>query len=168
MTGRAAFARPSAMEPVSNSPPQSFAAKRRRLETALGPLEGQARLAWLVEQARQRPGLPVALKTEANRVEGCLAQLWLACEVRDGRCWFQSDSDSQIVRAIASLLCDFYSGEPPGDITHVQMDQLADLADRLSSGQLRTTHDQNLVLGEVRQQDLIELKRKENTEMDKK
>ncbi len=47
-------------------------------------------------------------------------------------------------------------GEPPGDITADQMDQLADLADRISSGQLRSTHDQNLVLGEVRQIDLVE------------
>jgi sulfite reductase (NADPH) hemoprotein beta-component len=47
-------------------------------------------------------------------------------------------------------------GEPPGDITAAQMDDLADLADRVSSGQLRATHDQNLVLGEVRQIDLVE------------
>jgi sulfite reductase (NADPH) hemoprotein beta-component len=47
-------------------------------------------------------------------------------------------------------------GEAPGDITADQMDRLADLADRVSSGQVRSTHDQNLVLGEVRQQDLVE------------
>jgi sulfite reductase (NADPH) hemoprotein beta-component len=45
-------------------------------------------------------------------------------------------------------------GEAPGDITAAQMDALADVADRLSSGQVRATHDQNLILGEVRQQDL--------------
>jgi len=44
----------------------------------------------------------------------------------------------------------------PGDITATQMDDLADLADRISSGQVRSTHDQNLILGEVRQQDLYE------------
>jgi sulfite reductase (NADPH) hemoprotein beta-component len=47
-------------------------------------------------------------------------------------------------------------GEPPGDMTSGQMDALADLADRISSGQVRATHDQNLVLGEVRQIDLVE------------
>ncbi len=36
------------------------------------------------------------------------------------------------------------------------MDALADLSDRVSSGELRATHDQNLVLGEVRQIDLVE------------
>jgi sulfite reductase (NADPH) hemoprotein beta-component len=47
-------------------------------------------------------------------------------------------------------------GEAPGDMSSSQMDSLADLADRVSSGQLRVTHDQNLVLGEVRQIDLME------------
>ena len=47
-------------------------------------------------------------------------------------------------------------GIAPGDMTAGQMDGLADLADRLSSGEVRSTHDQNLVLGEVRQQDLYE------------
>jgi sulfite reductase (NADPH) hemoprotein beta-component len=47
-------------------------------------------------------------------------------------------------------------GEAPGDIFSSQMDRLADLADQVSSGQLRVTHDQNLVLGEVRQIDLLQ------------
>jgi sulfite reductase (NADPH) hemoprotein beta-component len=47
-------------------------------------------------------------------------------------------------------------GEAPGDMTASQMDAVADLADRVSSGEVRTTHDQNLVLGEVRQIDLLE------------
>jgi sulfite reductase (NADPH) hemoprotein beta-component len=47
-------------------------------------------------------------------------------------------------------------GEAPGDISADNMDRVADLADRVSSGELRATHDQNLVLGEVRQIDLLE------------
>jgi sulfite reductase (NADPH) hemoprotein beta-component len=46
---------------------------------------------------------------------------------------------------------------PPGDITHAEMDQVADLADRYSLGQVRSTHDQNLLLADVRQSDLFAL-----------
>ncbi|MDX2426610.1 MAG: nitrite/sulfite reductase [Cycloclasticus sp.] len=46
---------------------------------------------------------------------------------------------------------------PPGDITDQQMCELADLADQFSFGQLRTTHDQNLALTDVRKEDLFEL-----------
>jgi sulfite reductase (NADPH) hemoprotein beta-component len=49
------------------------------------------------------------------------------------------------------------TGVPPGDATAEQMDFVADLADRYSFGELRVTHEQNLVLADVRQADLIRL-----------
>ncbi|HEV2609117.1 MAG TPA: nitrite/sulfite reductase [Noviherbaspirillum sp.] len=47
------------------------------------------------------------------------------------------------------------TGVPPGDATAEQMDFIADLADRFSFGELRVTHEQNLVLSDVKQSDLI-------------
>jgi sulfite reductase (NADPH) hemoprotein beta-component len=44
---------------------------------------------------------------------------------------------------------------PPGDITGDQMDVVADLADRYSFGELRVSHEQNLVLADVRSSDLF-------------
>jgi sulfite reductase (NADPH) hemoprotein beta-component len=49
------------------------------------------------------------------------------------------------------------TGVPPGDATAEQMDFAADLADRYSFGELRVTHEQNLVLSDVKQSDLIRL-----------
>jgi sulfite reductase (NADPH) hemoprotein beta-component len=46
-------------------------------------------------------------------------------------------------------------GVPPGDATAEQMDFVADLADRYSFGEVRVTHEQNLVLADVRQADLF-------------
>jgi len=46
------------------------------------------------------------------------------------------------------------TGIPPGDATADQMDAVADLADRYSFGELRVSHEQNLVLSDVRQSDL--------------
>jgi len=43
------------------------------------------------------------------------------------------------------------TGTPPGDATAAQMDAVADLADRYSFGELRVTHEQNLVLADVEQ-----------------
>jgi sulfite reductase (NADPH) hemoprotein beta-component len=45
-------------------------------------------------------------------------------------------------------------GGTPGDATAAQMDAIADLADRYSSGEIRVGHEQNLVLPHVRQADL--------------
>ncbi|HEV7915151.1 MAG TPA: nitrite/sulfite reductase [Albitalea sp.] len=48
-------------------------------------------------------------------------------------------------------------GQPPGDATDQQMELAADLADRYSAGELRVSHDQNLVLPWVRETDLFAL-----------
>ena len=45
----------------------------------------------------------------------------------------------------------------PGDATSAQMDAIADLADQYSFGELRVTHEQNLVLADVEQSQLLEL-----------
>ena len=45
----------------------------------------------------------------------------------------------------------------PGDITDVQMDTVADLAERFSFGEIRATHHQNLVLADVKQGDLLQV-----------
>jgi sulfite reductase (NADPH) hemoprotein beta-component len=46
---------------------------------------------------------------------------------------------------------------PPGDLTDTQLDAVADLADRYSFGEIRSTHRQNLILADVRQADLFAL-----------
>jgi len=45
-------------------------------------------------------------------------------------------------------------GGVPGDATHEQMDALADLMDRYGIGEIRVSHEQNLVLPHVRKRDL--------------
>ncbi|WP_370315884.1 nitrite/sulfite reductase [Thalassolituus sp.] len=48
-------------------------------------------------------------------------------------------------------------GTPPGDVTAEQLDAVADLADEYSFGELRSTHQQNLVLADVEQAELFAL-----------
>jgi len=46
---------------------------------------------------------------------------------------------------------------PPGDMTDAQLDAVADLADKYSFSEIRSTHRQNLVFADVKQADLFEL-----------
>ena len=46
-------------------------------------------------------------------------------------------------------------GQAPGDATDAQMDAIADIADQFSCGELRVTHDQNVLLPFVREEDLF-------------
>jgi sulfite reductase (NADPH) hemoprotein beta-component len=49
------------------------------------------------------------------------------------------------------------TGTPPGDVTAGEMDAVAELADRYSFGEVRVTHEQNLVLADVLQTELHSL-----------
>ena len=49
------------------------------------------------------------------------------------------------------------TGTPPGDMTDRQLEQIADIADEFSFGEARATHEQNMVLADVRQDRLFEL-----------
>ena len=48
-------------------------------------------------------------------------------------------------------------GVAPGDATDQQMDAIADIAELYSFGEIRVTHEQNLVLADVREQDLLKV-----------
>ncbi|MBY6189469.1 nitrite/sulfite reductase [Microbulbifer agarilyticus] len=49
------------------------------------------------------------------------------------------------------------TGIPPGDVTDRQLEAIADLADEFSFGEVRVTHEQNVVLADVEQEKLFEL-----------
>ena len=49
------------------------------------------------------------------------------------------------------------AGVAPGDVTDRQLEQIADLADRYSFGEIRTTHNQNIVLADILKSELFEL-----------
>ncbi|WP_370978641.1 nitrite/sulfite reductase [Agaribacterium sp. ZY112] len=48
-------------------------------------------------------------------------------------------------------------GIPPGDVSDKQLEAIADLADRYSFGEVRSTHEQNVVLADVKVSDLYDL-----------
>ena len=49
------------------------------------------------------------------------------------------------------------AGQAPGDVTHQQLDALALLADQFSFGEVRPTHQQNIVLADVQEDELAAL-----------
>jgi sulfite reductase (NADPH) hemoprotein beta-component len=68
----------------------------------------------------------------------------------------QVEAHQQPGYAIVNISCKPV-GKPPGDMSADQMDATADLADAYSFGELRVTHNQNLVLTDVKQAELFEL-----------
>ena len=72
--------------------------------------------------------------------------------------WLQRNVKPHKVAGYASVILSLKkTGVPPGDATAEQMDFVADLADKYSFGEVRVTHEQNLVLADVEQSQLYEV-----------
>ncbi|MBE0547679.1 MAG: nitrite/sulfite reductase [Rubrivivax sp.] len=70
------------------------------------------------------------------------------------RWWQRSVHAHRVAGYRAATLSVKRPGQAPGDVTDEQMERAADLADRFSCGELRITHEQNLLLPWVRAADL--------------
>jgi len=69
--------------------------------------------------------------------------------------WLERNVHAHQVRGYRAVTLSLKrAGQAPGDVTAEQMELAASLADRFSQGELRVTHDQNLLLPWVREVDL--------------
>lgn len=84
----------------------------------------QDRLAWLVARSKRTPPWPPESRLDELKLSGCLANLWFLPSLENGKCHFRADSDSAVVRGIALLLCDIYSGATPETIVASPPDAL--------------------------------------------
>ncbi len=64
--------------------------------------------------------MDAAFKTEANLVPGCVSRVWLHGECAEGLTRFACDAESPMVKGLASLLCDLYSGVTPAEAVTVE------------------------------------------------
>jgi cysteine desulfuration protein SufE len=77
--------------------------------------EWDDRYRYLIELGRALPPLPDAVRTDANKVQGCASQVWLATSIKPNGAGpvlnFEGDSDAHIVRGLIAILFALYSGK---------------------------------------------------------
>jgi cysteine desulfuration protein SufE len=83
--------------------------------------EWDDRYRYVIELGRGLTPLPEADRTEANKVQGCASQVWLATRTQPNSAAgpvlsFVADSDAHIVRGLIAILFALYSGKPARDI----------------------------------------------------
>jgi cysteine desulfuration protein SufE len=78
------------------------------------------RYRYLIELGQALPKLSDAEKSDANRVHGCVSQVWLSAEAapKDGHTvlTYRGESDAMIVQGLVAILLALYSGRPAGEI----------------------------------------------------
>lgn len=72
--------------------------------------------ALLIDLGNSLPPLDEKYKTESNLIEGCQSRVWFQADYKDGKLFFQGESDAVIVKGIVSLLIQILSGHTPQEI----------------------------------------------------
>ncbi|MGK9476847.1 SufE family protein [Melioribacter sp. OK-6-Me] len=70
----------------------------------------------LIELGRQLPQMHEELKIDKYKLDGCQSQVWIKAELKDGKIYFEADSDAAIVKGLIALLLAVYSGHTPDEI----------------------------------------------------
>ncbi|MBO5419532.1 MAG: SufE family protein [Bacteroidales bacterium] len=71
---------------------------------------------YLIELGKALKDYPESSKTDDRLIKGCQSRVWLDYEFRDGKIWFNADSDAIITKGIISLLIGIYSERTPQEI----------------------------------------------------
>ena len=95
----------------------SIEAKRDQIVEELMPFDDHyERFAYIIDRAKSHPPLDEAYKIDTFLIEGCLSQLWIFPEFKDGRCYFHTDSDAAITKG-----CLLYTSPSPRDVEESRM-----------------------------------------------
>ena len=118
MTGARGTASPCAM---STLPPLDEVLDEYQL------LDSEDRYRLLIELGRKLEPMPDALKTEATKVRGCSASVWVyPAPTGDGRLHFLADSNAAITKGIVALVLSAVQDRPAAEVAN--LDIAAELA----------------------------------------
>jgi cysteine desulfuration protein SufE len=96
----------------------------------------EERYKYIIDLGKEVPEMSPSLRTDDHIVRGCQSQVWLVDEWRDGKLFFQADSDAFIVKGLLGVVLAAFNGKTPGEILAFDIDAYfarLDLLQHLSS-----------------------------------
>jgi len=84
-------------------------------------LDGEDRYRLLIDLGRQLEPMPEPLKTDATKVRGCSASVWVYPTVSDGALHFLADSNAAITKGIVALVLSAVQDKPASEVVHMDM-----------------------------------------------
>jgi cysteine desulfuration protein SufE len=96
----------------------------------------EERYKYIIDLGKELPPMSESLRTDDFLVRGCQSQVWLVDEWREGKLYFQADSDAFIVKGLLGVVLAAFNGRSPSDILAFDVDAYfatLDLLQHLSS-----------------------------------
>jgi cysteine desulfuration protein SufE len=84
-------------------------------------VDAEDRYRLLIDLGRQLEPMPDALKTDATKVRGCSASVWVYPTAEDGRLHFLADSNAAITKGIVALVLSAVQDKPAAEITRLDI-----------------------------------------------
>ena len=75
----------------------------------------------LIDLGKNLEPMPDALKTDATKVRGCSASVWVYPTVADGRLHFLADSDAAITKGIVALVLTVVQDKPAAEVAKLDV-----------------------------------------------
>ncbi len=76
---------------------------------------------YIIDLGKTLPGLADEYKTEENIIKGCQSVVWLNAFMKEGKLYFEADSQAIIVKGLVSLLLKALSGHTPKEILEADL-----------------------------------------------
>lgn len=77
---------------------------------------GNEKFDYLIDLGQSMPELDTKQKSEANLVKGCQSSVWFYIRCKEDKLFIEADSDSLIVKGIAAVLVQLFSGQKANEI----------------------------------------------------
>jgi cysteine desulfuration protein SufE len=84
-------------------------------------VEAEDRYRLLIDLGRQLEPMPDALKTEATKVRGCSASVWVYPTFGEGRLHFLADSNAAITKGIVALVLSAVQDKPAAEVADMDV-----------------------------------------------
>ena len=84
-------------------------------------LDGEDRYRLLIDLGRELEPMPDALKTDATKVRGCSASVWVYPTAADGRLHFLADSNAAITKGIVALILSAVQDKPASEVAELDI-----------------------------------------------
>jgi len=86
-------------------------------------VDAEDRYRLLIDLGRQLEPMPEALKTEATKVRGCSASVWVYPTACQGRLHFLADSNAAITKGIVALILSAVQDKPAAEVADMDVIQ---------------------------------------------
>jgi cysteine desulfuration protein SufE len=83
--------------------------------------EWDEKYAYIIDLGKKLPGIDLKYKVEENIIKGCQSLVWMTSNYKDGKVYFEGESDAIIVKGLVALLLKVLSGQPAEDIAKSDM-----------------------------------------------